>query len=584
MESRTIWVISETDPCRVRSIRMALGLHEPVAKALVNRGVKTAEEARKFLEPHLSDLHDPYLFVDMKAAVSRIADAIRRQEQIVVYGDYDVDGITATAILVKFLRRLGGSVTAYIPDRQQGYGLNCDAIRLLASQGCKLVVTADCGISSYDEVALGSSLGIDFIVTDHHEPPARLPRAVAILNPKVPGSGYPFSGLAGVGVAFKLVQAIVRVASRKPDISCYLKDYIDLAALGTIADMVPMIDENRVIVRIGLPIVASGRNYGLAALCKVAGLPANEISVRDVLFALSPRINAAGRMGSPYLALNLLLTEDGRDAYERALEMDRLNTSRKSVQQEILEDILFSLPAPADYEDAIVITIGENWHPGVVGLVASKITEMYYRPAVVLSLESGQARGSARSIPGFDMYAALCQCSDLLSEFGGHQQAAGLTVQESKIEELTDRLRCIARESLNLQSLVRRVHIDSVLTSSELNIDLARQVQLLEPFGESNPPPLFLVPRIPVLEYRTVGAESRHLKLTLGGLDSQVDAIAFGRGDFAMQILSNHIRTVDIVGEITIDAWNGRERLQMVVHDIASAGSAVLEGDSDTDQ
>jgi len=563
---------------------MALGLHEPVAKALVNRGVKTAEEARKFLEPHLSDLHDPYLFVDMKAAVSRIADAIRRQEQIVVYGDYDVDGITATAILVKFLRRLGGSVTAYIPDRQQGYGLNCDAIRLLASQGCKLVVTADCGISSYDEVALGSSLGIDFIVTDHHEPPARLPRAVAILNPKVPGSGYPFSGLAGVGVAFKLVQAIVRVASRKPDISCYLKDYIDLAALGTIADMVPMIDENRVIVRIGLPIVASGRNYGLAALCKVAGLPANEISVRDVLFALSPRINAAGRMGSPYLALNLLLTEDGRDAYERALEMDRLNTSRKSVQQEILEDILFSLPAPADYEDAIVITIGENWHPGVVGLVASKITEMYYRPAVVLSLESGQARGSARSIPGFDMYAALCQCSDLLSEFGGHQQAAGLTVQESKIEELTDRLRCIARESLNLQSLVRRVHIDSVLTSSELNIDLARQVQLLEPFGESNPPPLFLVPRIPVLEYRTVGAESRHLKLTLGGLDSQVDAIAFGRGDFAMQILSNHIRTVDIVGEITIDAWNGRERLQMVVHDIASAGSAVLEGDSDTDQ
>ena len=584
MESRTIWVISETDPCRVRSIRMALGLHEPVAKALVNRGVKTAEEARKFLDPHLSDLHDPYLFVDMKAAVSRIADAIRRQEQIVVYGDYDVDGITATAILVKFLRRLGGSVTAYIPDRQQGYGLNCDAIRLLASQGCKLVVTADCGISSYDEVALGSSLGIDFIVTDHHEPPARLPRAVAILNPKVPGSGYPFSGLAGVGVAFKLVQAIVRVASRKPDISCYLKDYIDLAALGTIADMVPMIDENRVIVRIGLPIVASGRNHGLAALCKVAGLPANEISVRDVLFALSPRINAAGRMGSPYLALNLLLTEDGRDAYERALEMDRLNTSRKSVQQEILEDILFSLPAPADYEDAIVITIGENWHPGVVGLVASKITEMYYRPAVVLSLESGQARGSARSIPGFDMYAALCQCSDLLSEFGGHQQAAGLTVQESKIEELTDRLRCIARESLNLQSLVRRVHIDSVLTSSELNIDLARQVQLLEPFGESNPPPLFLVPRIPVLEYRTVGAESRHLKLTLGGLDSQVDAIAFGRGDFAMQILSNHIRTVDIVGEITIDAWNGRERLQMVVHDIASAGSAVLEGDSDTDQ
>jgi len=563
---------------------MALGLHEPVAKALVNRGVKTAEEARKFLDPHLSDLHDPYLFVDMKAAVSRIADAIRRQEQIVVYGDYDVDGITATAILVKFLRRLGGSVTAYIPDRQQGYGLNCDAIRLLASQGCKLVVTADCGISSYDEVALGSSLGIDFIVTDHHEPPARLPRAVAILNPKVPGSGYPFSGLAGVGVAFKLVQAIVRVASRKPDISCYLKDYIDLAALGTIADMVPMIDENRVIVRIGLPIVASGRNHGLAALCKVAGLPANEISVRDVLFALSPRINAAGRMGSPYLALNLLLTEDGRDAYERALEMDRLNTSRKSVQQEILEDILFSLPAPADYEDAIVITIGENWHPGVVGLVASKITEMYYRPAVVLSLESGQARGSARSIPGFDMYAALCQCSDLLSEFGGHQQAAGLTVQESKIEELTDRLRCIARESLNLQSLVRRVHIDSVLTSSELNIDLARQVQLLEPFGESNPPPLFLVPRIPVLEYRTVGAESRHLKLTLGGLDSQVDAIAFGRGDFAMQILSNHIRTVDIVGEITIDAWNGRERLQMVVHDIASAGSAVLEGDSDTDQ
>lgn len=589
MESTAEWIISETDASKVQQIRTALELYEPVARALVNRGVNTELEARRFLQPDLSDLHDPYLFADMKVAVARIAKAIKRQEQIVVYGDYDVDGITATAILVKFLRRLGGRVTSYIPDRQEGYGLNCDAIRLLAEQGCEVVVTVDCGISSHEEIALGYSLGMEFVVTDHHEPPPELPKVEAIINPKVAGSGYPFAGLAGVGVAFKVIEAIVRGASKKTDISCYLNDYLDLAALGTIADMVPMIDENRVIVRTGLPMVGDGRSHGLAALSKVAKIEGKGASVRDALFGLAPRINAAGRMGNPCLALDLLLSRDRLDACRKAEDMDRLNQNRKGVQQEILEGILLSLPSPLDYEDGIVITVGDNWNPGVVGLVASKITEMYYRPAIVLSREGRQARGSARSIPGFDMYAALFQCRDLLSEFGGHQQAAGLTVKEDRIDELTDRLKRIARESLDPRSLVRQIRIDSVLKASDLSIGLARQIQRLEPFGESNPPPLFLVPGFPVLEYRTVGAGSRHLKLTLGTGDSPVDAIAFGRGELAMSILSDRIEAIDVVGEVTIDEWNGRERLQMVVHDLAPAGSAIvhersLEGDSYTDQ
>lgn len=583
MQSTAEWIITETDASKVRQLQTALGLCEPVARALVNRGVSTEKEARRFLQPDLSDLHDPYLFRDMKAAVTRIVRAIKQEEPIVIYGDYDVDGITGTAILVKFIRRLGGRVTSYIPDRQEGYGLNCGAIRSLAEQGCKLVVTVDCGISSHEEIALGYSLGMEFVITDHHEPPPELPRAEAIINPKVAGSGYPFSGLAGVGVAFKVIEAIVRVASKKSDISCYLNEYLDLAALGTVADMVPMVDENRVIVRTGLPLIGEGRSHGLAALLRVAEIEGKEVSVRDALFGLAPRINAAGRMGSPYLALDLLLSTDRLDACRKAQDMDSLNQSRRGVQQEILEDILLGLPSPVDYEEGIIVAVGDDWHPGVVGLVASKITEMYYRPAVVLSRECGQARGSARSIPGFDMYDALFRCRDLLSEFGGHQQAAGLTVKEDKIDELTERLKRIARETLDLRLLVRQIHVDSVLRSPDLNMDLAKQVQRLEPFGESNPPPLFLVPNIPVIEYRTVGADLRHLKLTLGTADAPVDVIAFGQGDLAMTILNNRIETIDVVGEVTVNEWNGREQLQIIAYDFAPAGSAV-EGDSHTDQ
>jgi single-stranded-DNA-specific exonuclease len=575
VNSNAEWVISEVDASRVRSIQQALGLHEAVARVLVNRGVDTEDAAKRFLDPDLSDLHDPYLFRDMRAAVARIARAIRGQESIVVYGDYDVDGITGTAILVKFLRRLGGSVQAYIPDRQEGYGLNCDAIRSLADQGCKLVVTVDCGISAREEIALGYSLGMDFIVTDHHEPPLELPSAEAILNPKIQGSGYPFPGLAGVGVAFKLIEALVRGASRKTDISGYLNDYLDLVALGTIADMVPLVDENRVIVRTGLPRIGTEQNAGLVALSRVAGVDGKNLSVRDAVFALAPRINAAGRMGSPILALDLLLSANRHDAIARAQEIDTLNDQRRSVQQEILDDILLNLPSPDDCEDGIVVAVGDAWHPGVVGLVASKITEMYYRPAVVLSLEGEYARGSARSIPGFDIFSALRQCSDLLCEFGGHQQAAGLTVRGCNIAELTKRLKSIASESICPELLSPQMCIDCVLDLSDLHIDLAREIERLEPFGESNPAPLFLVRDLPVLEYRTVGEGARHLKLILGTADHRVEAIAFGSGHLAEFIRSERVDSVDVVGELSVNEWNGTSRLQMVVYDLASRGTSI---------
>lgn len=575
MNNSAEWIISEVDASRVRSIQQALSLHEAVARVLVNRGIDTEEAARHFLDPDLSDLHDPYLFRDMRAAVARIARAIRGQEPIVVYGDYDVDGITGTAALVKFLRRLGGLVQAYIPDRHEGYGLNCEAVRSLADQGCKLVVTVDCGISSLEEIALGYSLGMDFIVTDHHEPPLELPSVEAILNPKVKGSGYPFPGLAGVGVAFKLIEALVRGASRRTDISGYLNDYLDLVALGTIADMVPLVDENRVIVRTGLPRIGTEQNTGLVALSRVAGIDARRLSVRDAVFSLAPRINAAGRMGSPILALDLLLSTDRYDANTRAQEIDALNNQRRSVQQEIFEDILLSLPSPDDCEDGIVVAVGDSWHPGVVGLVASKITEMYYRPTVVLSLEGEYARGSARSIPGFDIFGALRQCSDLLCEYGGHQQAAGLTVRDCNIAEFTKRLKWIARESICPEMLSRQVYIDCVLELTDLSTDLAREIERLAPFGESNPAPLFLVRGLPVLEYRTVGAGARHLKLILGTSDYSVEAIAFGSGHLTERIRSERVDSVDVVGEISVNEWNGQARLQMIVYDLASRGASI---------
>lgn len=578
MESSSKWVIAEADAARVEEIRRALGLHEAVAKALVIRGVDCEDSAKRFLDPDIGHLHDPYLFVEMKQAVARIARAVREQESIVVYGDYDVDGITATAVLVKFLRRLGGRVKAYIPNRlEEGYGLNAGALRAIAEQGCDLLITADCGISAREEVALGRSLGMDFVITDHHEPPAELPDAAAILNPKVAGSGYPFRDLAGVGVALKAVEAVVRAASRRPDPLVHLRDYLDLAALGTIADIVPLVGENRVIARIGIQEIRCGRNQGLSAVCRVAGIDQRSVGVREIAFGLAPRLNAAGRMGDSQLALELLLSTDRRDAAEKAEQVDSMNCDRRLIQQEILDAILSSLPSPEGLSDSIIVTAGDDWHPGVVGLVASKLVEMYYRPALVLCRDGEYAQGSARSIPGFDIYSALEECIELLSEFGGHQQAAGLTLRWDYVPRLTEKLKSIAKEALGETKPEHRIFIDGILHCSDLDMELAGHLRRLEPFGEANPPPLFLMRDLPILEYRTVGAGGRHLKLVLGRIEAPVEAIAFGFGDLAGQIWSERVESVDVVGEVSINEWNGRQHLQIVLCDIASAGTKVVE-------
>ncbi len=574
MESSSKWILAEADPAIVGAIARALGIHEAVARALVNRGVDCEDSARRFLDPCIGHLHDPYLFVDMRQAVSRIARAVREQESIVVYGDYDVDGITATAVLVKFLERLGGRVGAYIPNRlSEGYGLNMDAVAAIAEQGCDLLITADCGISAREEVAFGRSLGMDFLITDHHEPLAELPGAVAILNPKVSGSGYPFRDLAGVGVALKTVEAVIRAASRRPDPLVHLAGYLELAALGTIADVAPLVDENRVIARCGIAEIRSGRNQGLSAVCRIAGIDQSRVGVRDIAFRLAPRLNAAGRMGDSQLALELLLSSDRRDAVCKAEQVDSMNCDRRSIQQEILDDILSSLPPPERLDDSIIVTAGEDWHPGVVGLVASRLAEMYYRPALVLSREGEYARGSARSVPDFDIHWALEECRELLCEFGGHQQAAGLTLQWNRISQLADRLKGIAREALGEIRPERCIFIDGVLHCSDLDMELAEQLGSLGPFGEANPPPLFLMRDLPILEYRTVGAGGRHLKLVLGPMEAPVEAIAFGFGDLADQLRSERVESVDVVGEVSINEWNGRQHLQIVLCDIASAGA-----------
>lgn len=531
-----------------------------VANILVNRGIVKDEDIRVFLEPTREDFHDSFLLPDMQIAVDRIIKAIEDKEKIMIYGDYDVDGITSISVLRKFLLERGMSVESYIPNRlEEGYGLNKEAINDIANKGYKLMITVDCGISAIEEVEYANGLGITTIITDHHEPLDELPKALAVIDPKRKDSKYPFNQLAGVGVVFKLIQAIGRKINL--DEKEYLK-YLDLVCVGTISDIVPLVDENRVIAKLGLKLVKVTRNLGLKSLIEVAGY--KEIDSNTISFGVAPRVNACGRMGHENEALDLFLSEDINEVRELTNKLNEYNKVRQDTEKAIVKQALEKIEDNKENEKNAIILGNEGWHHGVIGIVASKITEMYFKPSILLSYENGIAKGSGRSIPGFDLHEALCKCSKCLEKYGGHEMAVGLRLKQENFGKFKEEFEKVAKES-KLEEIQPIIYIDGVLSASDMNIDLVKQLKQLEPFGEGNKMPLFAYKGLKINSIRAL-TEGRHLKLTLRDDNLIIDAIGFNMGNLVDEYLIGD--KVDIVGVLEINSFNGMENVQINLKDI----------------
>jgi single-stranded-DNA-specific exonuclease len=510
--------------------------------------------------------HDPFLIPDMERAVDRLCQAMRRQERVCFYGDYDVDGMSATSIYLSFFRGLGAEVRAYVPHRlREGYGLNEAAVKILAKEGVTLLVTSDCGTTSHREITLANELGIDVIVTDHHQSDMDMPPALAVMNPHRRESRYPFHGLCSGGLAYKVAQAY---ETKYGSGSAPLESLLDLAALATIADVVPLQDENRLFVREGLAHISRGARCGIRALKQVAGI-SRECTTETIAFKLGPRLNAAGRLDEAIKGVKLLTTESEREAKELAEDLEQLNRARRELEADILRDALRQVESrelPAG-----IVLYARGWHLGVVGIVAARIMERFHRPTVVIAVnEHGVGKGSARTIPGFDLYQTLASCRDLLIAFGGHPSAAGVTIQEARLPEFSERFSAIAEAWIRETQSVPMLHVDSEVRLDEITLQLIREIGALHPFGAGNPEPTFAVRRLDVLNARVVG--EKHLKLTVRQDRSlPFDSIGFGMKSLEDQGLS--LKTpVDVAFTPELNHWNGYDRIQLRIRDIRAAG------------
>jgi len=538
-----------------------------IVQLLYNRGLTSPQDVRDFLAGSHPD-DNPFRLKGMHQAVTRLRQAIRREELVAIYGDFDADGVTATALLVETLSALGARVKPYIPHRvDEGYGLNTGALRQLASQGVGVVVTVDCGIRAIEEVSYGTKLGLHLIVTDHHSVGEEVPPALAVINPKQPDCRYPFQDLAGVGVAFKLAQALLRANRQVPvakgKVSLNEEDLLDLAALGTVADLVPLLGENRSLVKRGLEKLNDPQRLGVRAMIAQAGLKPGQIDATTIAFILGPRLNAAGRMDDAITSYDLLTCRSPDQAANLAQELEELNQHRQRLTAEALERAKEQVLMAGEGEK-LLFAAGEDFLAGIVGLVAGRLTEEFYRPALVVELGAEKSRGSARSIPEFNITAALDQCSDLFIKYGGHAAAAGFTVANNNLETMQERLKEIAARQLEGVELTPTLLIDAEVELSE--VDWATQALLtqLEPFGYANPAPLLLSRRAIVRGARAVGTEGHHLKLALSDGRNVKDAIAFHQGRWAGQLP----RHVDIVYSLEVNEWQGEKRLQLNVKDL----------------
>ncbi|MFD0714009.1 single-stranded-DNA-specific exonuclease RecJ [Paenibacillus sp. GCM10027626] len=570
LQARTRWDIAALDEAgnqEAELLSRTLGVPLLIAKLLVQRGYGEPQKAKTFLHGGLECLHDPFMLKGMREAVERIELARAAGERVRIYGDYDADGVSSTTLMTCLFQRLELQFDHYIPHRSlEGYGLNNKAIDLAAEAGVTLLVTVDTGISAVTQIDYARERGIDVIVTDHHEPPAVLPKAAALINPKLPDCPYPFKGLAGVGVAFKLAQALLG----EPPI-----EWTDIVALGTIADLMPLADENRVLVRYGIERLRQSDKPGFRALAEVAGIDLHTITATNVAFGMAPRINAAGRLEHADRAVALLTAIDEEKASSAAISLDMLNRERQRVVEAIVKEAeaiweakCAEAAAAGKLAPAVVVLAGEGWNVGVVGIVASKFVEKLYKPVLILGIdpETGMSKGSARSIDGFDLHAALTACEELLDHYGGHQAAAGMSLQREKLPALEERLSELARQWLQPEDWIPKTTVDLTCTIEEASLAVLEQLSLLEPFGAGNTAPKLMLSGTTIADYRTMGKEKNHLKLTLSAQGLLLDGVGFGLG-MAAERISNGAG-IELVGELSLNEWNGRKKAQFMIQDL----------------
>ncbi len=557
------WLLKEFDKNRVVEISKEFGISPLTSIILYNRGISENAEIAEFLKCDLANLHDPYLLKDMDKAVSRIRQALDNNEKITIYGDYDVDGITSIAILYKHLTSMGFEVGYYIPDRiQEGYGVNREALDTIKANGTKVVITVDTGITAVEETEYAKSIGMDLIITDHHECKETIPEAYAAIDPKRKDCTYPFKNLAGVGVAFKLIQAL----DDKTSVDELIEKYSDLICLGTVADISPLIDENRIIVTKGLEKFANTENIGLKALIDVSINNNKAITTSTIGYILAPRINASGRLGCASRSVEMFLTSDREKAYELANDLCEENTIRQQTEQKMFAEALEYLENnPSIKDDKVLVIAHENWHHGIVGIVSSKITEKFYKPSILFAVDGDEAKGSGRSISGFNLFEALENTSDILEKFGGHELAAGLSIRTENIEKFREAINKQTVTDFDETAIIPTVAIDAVIKPSYITLETVDEINKLQPFGVDNPSPVFAVRNIKIHKISTM-SEGKHLRMTLLKENKFLDAVGFGMGEYY-----NHLKEgdfIEVAFGLDINDYKGFKNVQLILKDI----------------
>lgn len=556
------WECYEADENRVNKLIEKYKLSKILAEILVNRNIDADGKMDKFLKPTRNDFYNPFLMPDMGKAIDRVLKAIKEKQKLMIYGDYDADGITSITVLKKFLDERGMEVGTYIPNRlDEGYGLNKEAIKGIYEQGYRLMITVDCGISGIEEIDYANSLGIETIITDHHEPAEELPKAYAVIDAKRKDNAYPFNQLAGVGVVFKFIQALsIKLELEEKE---YLK-YLDLVCVGTISDIVPLVDENRVIAKLGLKLVALTKNIGLYTLIQTIGF--KEINSGAISFGVAPRINACGRMGHQQEALDLFLCDDAKQAMQIANRLNSFNQERQAKEKEIFEEVVGQIEEGEKNKNCIVLG-HENWHHGIIGIVSSKVTEMYFKPSILICFEGDEGKGSGRSIPGFDLHEALMKCSDSIQKFGGHSMAIGITIKKKDFNAFKEEFEAYAQDC-HISDIIPIIQIDGEVSLKNICLEDVKSLKLLEPYGEANKTPLFLFRNLKINSIRAL-SEGKHLKLTLKDDNYVIDAIGFNMGNLSTEYLLDD--KVDVVGTLDINTFNGNESMQITIKDIKLA-------------
>ena len=553
------WEVCKENKNDIDKISKENGLSDLISSILASRGIIEKEDVREFLNPTRDDFHDPLLMPDMEKAVDRILKAIQTQEKTIIYGDYDVDGITSITVLKKFLEERNLQVGEYIPNRlNEGYGLNKEAVKKIAEQGYKLIITVDCGISCIEEIKYATELGLEVIVTDHHEPAEELPKCLAVVDAKRKDNQYPFNQLAGVGVVFKLIQAIS--IKLNLDNKEYLK-YLDIVCVGTISDIVPLVDENRVITKLGLKLVPISKNIGLRTLLASTGY--KEVNSTTISFGIAPRINACGRMGEEKEALRLFLTNDLHEAKEITERLNNYNLERQETEKRIFKQALEQIENGEKDKSCIVLG-QEGWHHGIIGIVASKVTDIYFKPSILICFEGEEGKGSGRSIPGFNLHDAVMNCDTYVEKFGGHSMAIGINVKRENFEKFKKEFEEYTQNS-HISDIIPIIQIDKQVDIKKINLQDVNELKLLEPYGEGNKMPIFLIKNLKILSIRSL-SEGKHIKMKLGIDNYMIDAIGFNMGEVADKYLIGD--KVDIVGSLEINQFGGNENIQVNLKDL----------------